>query len=313
MTRKKIGIIGMGNVGASIAYTLTCESLFSEMVLIDVNTEKAHGEALDLRHCLPFIEPMKIYDGNYNDLRDAFITVIAAGVNQKEGETRLELVRKNTKIIESITKEISRVNKDCIILVVTNPVDILTYTALKASGFDKTKVIGSGTVLDSARLKYLLGEKLKVDSRNVHSFIIGEHGDSELAVWSSANVSGINLNEYPDIEKYKGEFGSVYEYVKNSAYEIIKCKGATYYAIAQSTARIIRAIVNNQNAVLPVSTFVEDHYGLDGLCISVPAVIGESGVIKVLDISLDENEKENLKKSACALKAIINETEYQSV
>lgn len=298
---KKIGIVGCGHVGATIAYTVMESEMFNEMVLIDVNESKARGEAMDLGHCLPFLSPMQIYSGTYSALADAAIVVIAAGVNQKEGESRLDLLSKNVAIFKSIVERITEVNRDCIILVVTNPVDILTYATLKLSGFDSSRIIGSGTVLDTARLKYLVGRKLGVDARNVHSFIIGEHGDSELAVWSSANVSGIDLREYCEIsERGTGisELYGMFDYVKNSAYDIIRDKGATYYAIAQSTKKIIKAIVSDENAILPVSTLVEGHYGLSDICMSVPAVIGRDGVCEVLDIPLNDDEERRLKMSA---------------
>ncbi len=298
---KKIGIVGCGFVGSTIAYTIMESEMFNEMVLVDVNEAKARGEAMDLAHCLPFLSPMQIYQSTYSGLEGAAIVVIAAGVNQKEGETRLDLLAKNVKIFRDIVSRITEVNRECIILVVTNPVDILTYVTLKLSGFDPSRVIGSGTVLDTARLKYLVGQRLKVDSRNVHSFIIGEHGDSELAVWSSANVSGIDLSEYCEIS---GECGSIselygmFDYVKNSAYDIIRDKGATYYAIAQSTKKIIKSIVSDEDSILPVSTLVSGHYGIDDICLSVPAVIGREGVKHVLDIPLNSDEARRLALSA---------------
>ncbi len=312
MNKQKIGIVGCGFVGATIAYTLMSSSLFSEIVLIDIDEKKAKGEAMDLNHCLPFLAPMQIYAGNYNNLEDAAIIIVAAGANQKEGETRIDLVQKNSKITTSIIERISSVNKECIILMVSNPVDILTYVALKVSGFPPSRVIGSGTVLDTARLKFLVGERLGVDSRNVHTFIIGEHGDSELAVWSSANVSGLDLKDYfPICEncgRYEDLYG-IYDYVKNSAYEIIKGKGATYYAIAQATLRIVTSIIKDQNTILPVSALVDGHYGLEDLCISVPAVIGKHGISHVLDIPLDEDENRRLQASAKTLKEVIDSLE----
>ncbi len=298
---KKIGVVGCGFVGSTIAYTIMESEMFNEMVLIDVNDAKARGEAMDLAHCLPFLSPMQIYNGTYSALEGAAIVVIAAGVNQKEGETRLDLLHKNVGIFREIVARITEVNRECIILVVTNPVDILTYVTLKLSGFDPSRVIGSGTVLDTARLKYLVGQRLKVDFRNVHSFIIGEHGDSELAVWSSANVSGIDLREYCDISAECGSISELYgmfDYVKNSAYDIIRDKGATYYAIAQSTKKIIKSIVSDEDSILPVSTLVNGHYGLDDICLSVPAVIGREGVKQVLDIPLNSDEARRLKLSA---------------
>ena len=193
---QKCAIIGCGFVGATTAFTLIEHGVFSELVLIDANNKKAEGEAMDLNHGIPFAKPVKVYAGNYDDLSDCSLIIIAAGANQKPGETRIDLVKKNTAILKSIIPEITRRNKECILLILSNPVDILTYITLKISGFPKNRVIGSGTVLDTARLKYLLAEHLGVDSRNVHAFIIGEHGDSELAVWSSANISGIDLKDF---------------------------------------------------------------------------------------------------------------------
>lgn len=309
MNIQKIGIIGCGNVGATCAYTLIQSGMFSEIVLVDLNEARAKGEAMDLNHCLPFLSPMQIYSGNYSDLKDAAIIIISAGVNQKEGETRTDLLIRNKRIFNSIIENIVPVNNECIILVLTNPVDILTYITLKKSGFPRERVIGSGTVLDTARLKFLVGEKLEVDSRNVHTFIIGEHGDSELAVWSSANVSGIDIQDYcpicPNCEGLDILY-KIYEDVKNSAYEIIKGKGATYYAIAQAALRIVTAIVKDENTIMPVSTLVNGHYGLDDVCLGIPAVVGRSGVKEVLDIPLNEDERSKLVYSAQTIKEFIN-------
>jgi len=311
---KKIGIIGCGFVGSTIAYTLVESEMFNEMVLIDVNENKARGEALDLGHCIPFLSQMQIVSGSYNALSDASIVVIAAGVNQKEGETRTDLLNRNVKIFEDIIGRITEVNRECIILVVTNPVDILTYVTLKMSKFDPSRVIGSGTVLDTARLKYLVGNRLGVDSRNVHSFIIGEHGDSELAVWSSANVSGIDLPEYCRISGVSTDMiYPLFDYVKNSAYDIIRDKGATYYAIAQSTKRIIKSIVSEDNAILPISTLVTGHYGIDDICLSVPAIVGRDGVKKVLDIPLSEDEMRRLKMSAETISRYVDDIRLKSL
>lgn len=298
---KKIGVVGCGYVGSTIAYTLMESEMFNEMALIDINEEKAHGEALDLAHCLPFLSPMQIYQSTYSGLENASIVVVAAGVNQKKGETRTDLLNRNVNIFKDIIRRITEVNRECIILVVTNPVDILTYVTLKLSEFEPNRVIGSGTVLDTARLKYLVGDRLCVDSRNVHSFIIGEHGDSELAVWSSANVSGIDIREYCSIsgtERSMNEIYGLFDYVKNSAYEIIRDKGATYYAIAQSSKRIIKSIVSDEKSILPVTTYLNGHYDLDDICLSIPAVIGQNGVEHVLDIPLNEDESRRLQMSA---------------
>ena len=309
MNKQKIGIVGCGFVGATIAYTLMSSSLFSEIVLIDIDEKKAKGEAMDLNHCLPFLAPMQIYAGNYNNLEDAAIIIVAAGANQKEGETRIDLVQRNSKITTSVIERIASVNKECIILMVSTPVDILTYVALKVSGFPPSRVIGSGTVLDTARLKFLVGERLGVDSRNVHTFIIGEHGDSELAVWSSANISGIDLNDYCHItgKKYDPQtLENMYIQVRDSAYKIIEGKGATYYAIGQATLRIVKSIVKNQKSVLPVSCLVDGHYGLENMYMGLPAIVGSEGISNVLEIPLNAEEGQRLRSSARLLKSIID-------
>ncbi len=306
---KKIGIIGCGNVGMTTAYTLMVHGLCTEMVLIDVNTRKAESEAMDLGHCLPFLSPMQIYAGDYADLADAQMIIIAAGVSQKPGETRIDLVHRNADIFTDILRRIIAVNTDCLLLIVSNPVDVLTYVALKASGFPASRVIGTGTVLDTARLKYLVGEKLSVDYRNVHSFIIGEHGDSELAVWSGANVSGINIDDFCPLCHNCSRMTDLYELyddVKNSAYKIIEGKGATYYAIAQATRRIIDAITRDENSILPVSTYLDGEYGLRDICMSIPSIVGAGGVKHVLDIPLSNKENQYLMESAAALRRVID-------
>ncbi len=305
---RKCAIIGCGFVGATIAYTYSESGLFSEMVLLDINKKKAEGEALDITQGLPFLSPMQIYAGDYCDLAEAGLIVIAAGANQKIGETRLELLSRNMKIFGSIIEEIKKYNTDAILLVVTNPVDLLTYYTLKVSGFPKERVIGSGTVLDTARLKQLVGGELAVDSRNVHTFVIGEHGDSELAVWSSANVSGIDLCDFYKICGHNydiNKLNEMFESVRDSAYKIIEGKGATYYAIARAVMRITESIVRDEKSVLPVSTYVEGHYGINDVCLGVPSIIGRSGVEEVLDIPLDEMESKKLEESARVLKSEI--------
>ena len=279
---RKCAIIGCGFVGSATAFSYA-SGLFSEMVLIDVNKEKAEGEAEDISHGLPFNSPMEIYAGEYSDLSDAHIIIIAAGANQKDNETRLDLVHKNAKIFSVIVDNITQYNKEGIILVVTNPVDILTHYTLKKSGFPKNRVIGSGTVLDTARLKYLVGRHFNIDSRNVHSFIIGEHGDSELAVWSSANISGIDINKFcGKCEKNCNltELYDIFDDVKASAYKIIQSKGATYYGIAESVKKILTSIVRDDNAILTVSSLIEGEYGINNVCIGLPCVVGAEGVRK---------------------------------
>lgn len=308
VNNRKVAVIGCGFVGSSIAFTLMQRSIFSEMVLIDRDRKKAEGEALDISHGLPYSAPMEIYAGDYDDITDAALIVIAAGANQKQGETRLDLIDKNLAIFSQIIPEIKK--RDCqgILLVVTNPVDILTYAAIKMSGFSPQRVIGSGTVLDTARLKYLIGRSLDVDARSVHAVIIGEHGDSELAVWSGANISGVDLNHFCELRgvvHYKVTTQKIYTEVRDSAYEIIQRKGATYYGIAMAVAKIAESISRDEHSILPVSALLNGEYGIEGLCLSIPSVVGSKGVEKVLEIPLSGTEQRELTASAKALAAAV--------
>ena len=307
---RKVAVIGCGFVGSSIAFALMQSGLFSEMVLIDADMRKAEGEALDIGHGVPFARPMRIWAGAYEDIADAAIVIITAGANQKPGETRLDLVHKNINILKSIMPEVTKHNEAGIILMVANPVDILTYAALKISGLPENRVIGSGTVLDTARLKYEMGELLDVDSRGVHAFIVGEHGDSEIAAWSSANISGVPLKEFGrirndiDSNMLKEATKEIAERVKNSAYEIIERKRATYYGIAMAVKRICEAIIRDEKSVLPISSMMHGEYGLTDVVLSMPAILGENGVEHVVPVSLDEEEQKRLWNSAQVLKEI---------
>jgi len=307
---QKCGVIGVGFVGATSAFTLATSGLFSEIVLIDMNKKKAEGEAADINHGVAFVQPCTVRAGDYADLAECGFIVIAAGANQKPGETRIELLGRNHKIMASIIDKIIEVNSDAVLLIVSNPVDVLTYMAQKLSGLPAGRVIGSGTVLDTARLKYLFGRYLGVDSRNVHAFIIGEHGDSELAVWSSANISGVDLTDYCRITGKDDSFGSLkglYEKVRDAAYSIIEGKGATYYGIGMAVRRIAAAIVRDEHSVLPVSSLIDGHYGINGLCLGLPAVVGRNGAEHVLDIPLSADELEKLQTSAKKMRELINE------
>ena len=309
---RKAAVVGCGFVGASIAFTLMQRGLFSELVLIDANCAKAEGEAMDLSHGLPYTAPMDIYAGDYDDAADCGLIIVTAGANQKPGETRLDLIGKNVAILKSIIPEIRRRNFEGILLIVSNPVDVLTYAAWRMSGLPANRVFGSGTVLDTARLKQLLGEHLRVDSRNVHAVIIGEHGDSELAVWSGANVSGIDLHDFCELRghfDHQASMQRIYESVRDSAYQIIERKGATYYGIAMAVGRIAESIVLDQESVLPVSVVLEGQYGLDGLCLSIPSVVGKNGLESVLEIPLSPEENEALHASARQLKEVIAQLE----
>ena len=310
---RKVAIIGCGFVGSSSAFALMQSGLFSEMVLIDADVNRAEGEALDISHGLPFAKPMKIYAGSYEDIADAAIVIVTAGAGQKPGETRLDLVKKNVEIFKSIIPEIAKQDFKGILLIVANPVDILTYVAAKLSKLPQGRVFGSGTVLDSARLKYLLGEHLDVDNRSVHAFIIGEHGDSEMAAWSSANVSGIPLNDFCEMRgyfKHEESMKKILEEVKNSAYEIIEKKHATYYGIAMSVRRICEAIIRDEKSILPVSSIQKGEYGIENVALSIPAIVGREGVEKVVPIKLSDTEKKELIKSAETLKNVLGTVEF---
>ncbi len=309
---RKVVIIGCGFVGAATAFSLMQSGLFSEMALIDANRDKAQGEAMDISHGVPFAKPVKIYAGDYDDVKDAAIVVLTAGANQKEGETRLDLVKKNIAIFKSILPEIKKRDFRGILLVVANPVDILTTVALKLSGLEENRVLGSGTVLDTARLKHELGEHLNVDPRSVHAFIIGEHGDSEIAAWSSANVSGIELNRFCEMRghfHHEEAMQRIARDVKNSAYEIITKKKATYFGIAMAVKRICEAIVRDEKSILSVSSMMHGQYGIDGLSLSMPAIVGKSGVETLVPIKLNEEETKKLCSSAAVLTEILKQNE----
>lgn len=306
---RKAAIIGCGFVGSTTAFSLMGSGLFSELVLIDANPARAEGEAMDLSHGLPFAHPMKIYAGSYEDIAGCALIILTAGAAQRPGETRLDLVQRNVAIFKTIIPEIIRYNREAVLLIVSNPVDVLTYVALKLSGLPENQVLGSGTVLDTARLKYLLSEHLHVDSRSVHAFIIGEHGDSEVAVWSGANVSGVALDHFCEL---RGHFDHpaanerLYREVRDSAYDIISRKGATYYGVAMAVTRIALAIVRNEHSILPVSSMIHGLYGIEGLCMSIPTVVGRGGVETVLDLTLSPLEQSNLLHSAGTLRRTID-------
>ena len=309
---KKAVMIGCGFVGSASVFALMQSGLFTEIVLIDADKNKAEGEAMDISHGIPFARPMKIYAGDYDDAADAAIIIVSAGAGQKPGETRLDLVHKNVSIFKSIIPEIAKRGFDGILLIVANPVDILTQVAIKLSGLPEERVIGSGTVLDSARLKYKLGEHLSVDSRSVHAFIVGEHGDSEVVAWSSANVSGVELSKMCEMRghyQHKKNTEEIAAAVKNSAYDIINRKHATYYGIAMSVRRICEVIMRDEKSILPVSHMMHGVYGIDGVVLSMPAIVGSDGVEADIPIELNGEEALKLKESADALKEIVDSLE----
>lgn len=301
----RVVIVGTGAVGCSYAYSMLNQGVAEELVLVDVNEAKAEGEAMDLNHGIPFApSPIKVWSGTYEDCAVADLVVITAGLPQKPGETRLELVEKNTKIFKQIVKNIMASGFNGIFLVATNPVDILTYVTWKESGLPKECVIGSGTVLDSARFRFALSQFFNVDARNVHAVIIGEHGDTELPVWSHADI-GLEplekvLEKKNDVTKECME--NIFVNVRDAAYHIIERKGATYYAIGMSLTRITKAILYNENSILTVSSYLDGEYGQKDVYIGVPAVINRGGIREVIEIDLNDKEKEQFQHSVTVLK-----------
>lgn len=304
----KVGIVGAGQVGATSAYTLLISGLVSELVLVDLNEKKASGEVLDLAHGIPLCPPANIVAGDYSDLAGSDIVVIAAGMNQRPGETRMDLTRKNIQVFRSIVPEIMRYAPEAILLVVTNPVDVLTYATWRISGLPRNRVIGSGTVLDTNRLRYLLARHTGVDARNIHTFVLGEHGDTELAAWSATNIEGMTMDEYCNFcsrcegslaDRVKAEFD---EEVRNVAYTIIERKGATFYAVALAVRRIVEAILRDEHSILTVSSLITGEYDIDNVCLSLPSIVGAQGVEQVLPIKLSEEEQVLLRHSAAAIK-----------
>jgi len=306
----KVAIVGIGNVGATLGYGLLVSGLATEIVLIDRNFSKAEGEAMDLTHAVPMMKPTKIYAGDFKDCSGAAITVITAGAAQKPGETRLDLAAKNTTIIKEIIHEIVKFNPDGLILIATNPVYILTYAAIKYSGLPPNRIFGSGTILDTARFRFLLSQRFEVDPRSVHAYIIGEHGDSEVPVWSIANIAGMKLEDYCKINQMgcgANELNEIFSGTRDAAYHIIERKGATFYAIAAGLVRILEAVLRDQSTVLSVSSLISDYYGVNYICFSLPTVIDRSGIQKVIKLKLEENEQIGLVNSANVLSNIIQQ------
>lgn len=308
---RKVAIVGMGNVGASCAFALMQKKLYSEMVLINRSRDKAEGEAMDLSDGLPYVGSMKIYAGDYEDAADASLIVITSGAAQKPGETRLDLVSRNAAIMKSIIDQIKATSFEGILLIVANPVDILTNLALRYSGYSENRVFGSGTVLDTARLKDEIARYLSVDARNVHTMIVGEHGDSEVPLWSITNIAGVEITEFASLRGHaRGHAAAMqqlYENVRDSAYHIIERKGATYYGIAMAVTRIASALVHDEHAVLPVSVPMHGEYGIEGVHLSIPAIIGVSGVEAVVPLRLNGEELARLRDSGEALRELLDQ------
>ncbi|MBD3271905.1 MAG: L-lactate dehydrogenase [Elusimicrobia bacterium] len=309
--QSKVSIIGCGNVGMRYAYALVIKGIARRIVMVDRNTKRLEGDMMDLSHTAPYVQPVELVAGDYPDTKDSDLVVITAGASQKPGQTRVDLVNDNVKIFKSIIPNVIKYNPDAILLIVTNPVDTLSYAAYRIAGKPSQQIIGSGTVLDTARFRSLIGSHCNVDSHNVHAYILGEHGDSEFPVWSSAMIGGVLFKDYCMICKKRSSCkgdnfrNKVFEEVRDSAYKIIDRKGETSYGIGLALARITRAIIDDENSVLPVSSLAHGYMGLDDVYLSLPAIINRHGVESVLNISLEDNEKQAMHNSAQAIKAVI--------
>ena len=304
-TATKVTIVGAGFVGSTIAYTLTSAGIVSEIVLVDVDSARAEGEAMDIEHGSPFFKESLIHAGDYQTAANSDLVIITAGTNQRPGETRMDLITRNAAIVTDVAKQICETCPDATLLVISNPVDVMTRIIQEVTGFPASRVIGSGTNLDSARFRYLLSKKFGVDSRNIHGYILGEHGDSEFAAWSNVNIAGMSINEASDV--FGGVMGD-YDYInianetRNAAYEIINRKRATYYGIAASAARIAEAILRDEKSILPLSVKLDGQYGLNDVYLSLPTVVGQHGVIRILTPYLSDEEEGKLHNSAKVLK-----------
>ncbi|WP_108670801.1 L-lactate dehydrogenase [Peribacillus acanthi] len=305
----RVVLIGTGFVGSSYAFAMLNQGVTEELILLDVNKSKSEGDAMDLNHGLPFApSSTKIWFGDYHDCKIADVVVLTAGANQKPGETRLDLVEKNLVIFKQIVEKVMASGFDGIFLIATNPVDILTYATWKYSGLPKERVIGSGTILDTARLRYNLGNYFQVDSRNIHAYIIGEHGDTELPVWSHANIGTKPISEAIDSKaEYKQEdLDQLFIDVRDAAYKIIERKGATFYGIAMGLVRITKAILHDENSILTVSALLEGEYGHSDIYIGVPCIVNRNGIKEVIELNLNEEEKEKFSHSVEVLKNTIS-------
>lgn len=307
-TPTRVVVVGAGHVGATFAYTLLLQGLASEIVLIDVDRERAEGEAMDLSHAVPLTHPVRVRVGDYADCAGAALTVITGGAAQRPGEGRTELAQRNAQIFREILPRIAAADPGGMLLVATNPVDVLTYAAWKLSGFPRERVIGSGTVLDTARFRFLLSQHYGVDPRSVHAHIIGEHGDSEVPVWSLANIAGMPLNRFcvaHGLEHDAAMMDSFFVQTRDAAYGVIERKGATYYAIGAALARIVEAVMRDQKSVLSVSSLVQGAYGIQDVCLSLPSVVGRGGVESTLRLDLSPGEVDQLRQSAATIRGTV--------
>jgi L-lactate dehydrogenase len=297
----RVAVVGSGKVGSTFAYTLLLSGLASEIVLVDADARRAEGEAMDLNHAVPFTTPARITPGSLEDVADSAVVVMAAGVGQQPGETRLDLLRRNVAVFRELVPRIAEINPHGILLVATNPVDVLSYVSWKLSGLASERVIGSGTILDTARFRYLLSQHFGVDPRSLHAYIVGEHGDSEVPVWSLANISGMRLRDYcaaHDCQFDEQQMAAIFEQTRTAAYHIIERKGATHYAVAAGLLRIVEAIVRDQRTVLSVSSLINGVYGIDDVYLSLPTVVAGGGAEKILRLPLSDEEVAAVRRSA---------------
>lgn len=304
----RIAVVGAGAVGSTFAFALLLSGLTSEIVLVDVNEAKAEGEAMDLMHAVPFARTARVWAGEIADCRDAAVTVLTAGAAQRPGESRMDLVTRNAAIVRGLVPAIAEANPDGILLVATNPVDVLSYLAWRLSGLPAERVIGSGTILDTARFRMLLADHYTVDPRSVHAFIAGEHGDSEVPVWSSANIAGMPLADFgraTELGHDPAALDAIFADTRDAAYQIIERKGATYYAVAAGLVRIVQAILRDEHTVLSVSSLIRDLHGISDVYLSLPAIVGRDGIERILPLPLSEDEVAGLRRSATVLRETI--------
>lgn len=310
---RKVVVIGAGFVGTTYVYALMHTGLAGKIVLIDLDKKRVQGEVMDLEHGLAFIPPVEIRPGDYSDCADADLIVVTAGAKQIPGQSRLELLQGNADIVKSICDEIKKYDSDAVLVMVTNPVDMLTQVALKQLGWPRERVVGSGTVLDSARFRSMLSRHCGIDTRNVHAYILGEHGDSEVAVWSMTHVAGVPMKDYCDIcqgcDPAK-RHEDIVQRVRNSAYHIIDYKGSTYYAIGLSLTRISEAILRNEHSILTVSLLLQGEYDINDICLSVPCVVGKTGIERIITAKLFENEQAALRTSAQTLREVLDKIKF---
>ena len=300
-TRGKVGLIGTGMVGSSFAYALLQRGIASELVLVDANADRATGEAMDLNHGLPFVRQMLIRSGGYDDLAGAEVVVVTAGASQKPGQTRLDLLRKNADVIRDVIPKVVQSCPDATLVLASNPVDILTQIAADLAGWPGGRVLGSGTTLDTARLRYLLGKHYSVDPRSVHAYIVAEHGDSSVPLWSLANIAGVRLADFVSSTGQGYDpvaLDGLFQQTRQSAYEIISRKGSTYYAIGLALLAVVEAVLRDQHTVLTVCSPIKGRYGVEGIATSLPSIVGRRGVEEVLNVTMSPDEVLGFQQSS---------------